>query len=120
VKEWKPEDIPPLFTACGDAAAALDGDDEKFIQVVAVVAAIKVGSLSGVEPSLTELEELGIPAFTLLSEAIGKTPADVRRLARAERLNSSVTARILLDQFNRRYHGLAKTLAIQRSGTGRS
>jgi hypothetical protein len=114
VKEWKPEDIPPLFTACGDAAAALDGDDEKFVQIVAVLAAIKIGATSEVESSLGELEELGIPAFKLLAEATGKTPADVRRFARAGRINSPVTTEILLDQFTRRYEGLAKKLAKQR------
>lgn len=114
VKEWKAEDIPPLFWACGDAAAAIDGDDEKFAEIVAAIVAIKTGHTSEVDSLLNELEELGLPAFKLVAEAIGKTPADVRRLAKADRIVPSVTARILLDQFARRYEGLANKLARQR------
>jgi hypothetical protein len=93
-------------------AVALGGEDREdhFAQIVNVMFRLQQGP-EDVIVCLTALEQIGVPAFNLLGESTGKTPAQVRKLALEDRLRREPAKRILLDAFRRHYFGLAEKIA---------
>lgn len=68
--------------------------------------------------SLRSFERMGIPVFKILSEATGRTPEQLRQLAKQDRLNTQVVQEILTREFSEgRYAGLAERMSNDFEGS---
>lgn len=81
--------IIPILTSVGDAAAALGMGQEGISRITLALGQMQAKTkVSGDE--MLQLTEAGIPAWRILSEAMGMSVADVQKLAESGKISSDV------------------------------
>lgn len=113
VAGYKPSDILPLFKPCGDAAVGLNvsADDDDFARIVGMMYDVR-NEPDEVYTNLSILEKAGLPAYKILSEALGMKKEKVEKLARDNRLRNEVVYKVLLAGFEVHFGGLAEKVAV--------
>jgi hypothetical protein len=114
VAGFKPAEIMPTLTACGDAAAAVDGEDATLELVVLAMADLRTQGNRSAGVNLYALRNAGVPAFALLGKAIGRSSEQTERLANSNRINGKTAFDALLAMYRLEYHGLAVKLAQEK------
>jgi len=107
VAGFKPKQIMLILTPCGDMAAALDFNDQGYSELVGRMASLKNGRDDAVYLNLIALSDIGVPAFEILGEAIGKSARETEILAQRRRLRSSAACDALLAMYAQKYKGAA-------------
>lgn len=94
-------DVIGIMTTLGDAAALTGASVEDLTVIWGQMAA--KGKVSNEE--LMQLTEAGIPAYQLLATAMGKTVAEVQKMAEKGKLLSSDTLPVLQEKLNKTFGG---------------
>jgi tape measure domain-containing protein len=78
---FEAEEVLPTLKALGDASAGLGGTGETITRLTLALGQMKAkGKVSGEE--MRQLAEVGIPAWEILAQAIGKTTAETMALSK--------------------------------------
>lgn len=112
IKGLSGQQISTAITAGGEMAAALDGDDQLFASVVLTTTDLVKQERAWL--TLYELEGMGVPAFDMIAEGIGRPRGEVQKLARAGRLKSSSVFELLTAFYAIKYKGMSEKLANKR------
>jgi len=96
--------VIPMLHSLGDAVAAVGGDTEQMKGIALAIGQIQSkGKLSAEE--VNQLAERGIPAWQLLSKEMGKSTAEVMKLAENGELLSDQVIPTLMKGLNDRFGG---------------
>jgi tape measure domain-containing protein len=111
-----PREALELVKDVGDAIASTGEISEEMVQgVVRALGQIKAkGTVSAEE--MEQLAERGIPAWEMLSHAIGKTVAETRKLSEKGKLNGPAAVAALRAEMRARYGGTMKELEATLTG----
>jgi hypothetical protein len=115
----QPSVVLQSYVPCGEATATLRGDDADFKSLVLLIGNLRLDKYQ-VSTVMDIIEAKYIPSYQLLSEAIGKSAYETKRIVRSGRAKSDGTANALLYMFNRKYGGAMRDLMIERARKGRA
>jgi len=95
-----------LYTTylCGEVAAAQDADDDEYFGMMLVIFDMKLKNVSAYG-GLEALTRMSVPAYRLLSKAIGKSEAETRRLALKDQMRVEVVPDAILAMVKDEYVG---------------
>lgn len=117
VADFKSKEIMPTLMPCGDMAAALDFDDYGYAELVLRMARLRMDTERYAPYAhLSALERLGVPAYKILAEQIGKSTEEAQRMARRDEINGAGAFGALLDWYSQKYKGVAADVAKKRKG----
>jgi len=114
VAKFSASDTYTMIVVCGDAVAALDGDDVGLGRLALQMAGLRNSHDGEAFYYLEWLDGVGLPVWDMLAEATGKKASQMRELARDGRLKEDVVCSILLKQFYSKYEGMAEIVAKKR------
>jgi tape measure domain-containing protein len=98
------QQVMPVLQRLGDAVVATGGSTKQLEGITQVLGQIQMkGKLSAAE--VNQLAESGIPAWQILSKEMGKTPAELMKLAEQGKLLSSQVLPILFTGLENRFGG---------------
>jgi tape measure domain-containing protein len=95
------DDVLTLMTTLGDAAALTGASVDDLAEIWGQMAA--KGKVSNEE--LLQLTERGIPAYEALAEAMGKTPAEIQKMAEKGQLLAGTTLPVLQSALDEAFGG---------------
>jgi tape measure domain-containing protein len=102
--------VVPMLYSIGDAVAASGGDTEQMKGIALAIGQIQTkGKLSAEE--MNQLAERGIPAWSILAEEMGKTPAELMKLGEQGKLLSGQVLPLLIDGLNKHFGGSMKEMS---------
>lgn len=81
--------VVPIMTAVGDAVAAAGGSSETLDRVTLAISQIQAKSKVSAE-EINQLAEAGVGGWRILSDQLGKSTADVMKLAEQGKISSDV------------------------------
>lgn len=114
VRKFSESDVYVLIVRCSDAVAAIDGDESDLAILVGRMAELRGSSKSEPYYHISAIDSLGLPAWEMIAEAIGKSVDDTKSLASSERVKGQGAYDVLTTWFHRRYAGMAKDTAKKR------
>jgi len=98
------EQIVPIIERLGDTVAATGGNTDKLEGIALALGQIQAkGKLSAEE--VNQLAERGIPVWQMLAEEMGKTPAELMKLAEEGKLLSGQVLPMLFYGLEKRFGG---------------
>lgn len=115
----KPARIPGLLAVSIDTAVGVQADDLERARTFLVMAE-QLGELlrraddDHLYRALTALDLVGVPIWAILSDSIGVSERETRRLALQRGFAPQETAELLIKECQKKYGGLAKKLAESR------
>lgn len=109
------QDVVPMMSAIGDAAAGLGGAPETIMRITNALGQMSAkGRVSGEE--MLQLTEQGIPAWQYLADSIGKSTAETMKLAEKGLIPADQAIRALTKGMEENFGGLMDTQAHTFSG----
>lgn len=109
------DQVLPSLTAIGDAVSALGGGKDKIDRVsLAIGQMITAGRINAQD--MRQLTEAGIPAWDILSKAIGKSVAETRKMAENGLIPATQAVEDLLNGMEARFGGLMARQARTAAG----
>ncbi|MED1850353.1 tape measure protein [Brevibacillus borstelensis] len=98
------QQVIPIMQILGDAVAATGGNTEQLEGIALALGQIQAkGKLSAEE--VNQLAERGIPVWQMLSQEMGKTPAELMKLAEQGKLLSGQVLPLLFTGLEKRFGG---------------
>ncbi|MFD2752379.1 tape measure protein [Virgibacillus siamensis] len=98
------DQVVPMLYSLGNAVAAVGGSTEEMKGIALAIGQIQAkGKLSAEE--VNQLAERGVPAWQLLAKEMGKTPAQLMKLAEEGKLLSNQVIPLLMKGLNERFDG---------------
>lgn len=83
------KDVKPLLTAVGNAASAMGSGSDGVARITAALGQMKAATVVQ-KGELNQLTEVGVPAYDILSKAIGKTTQETMKLLEQGKISSDV------------------------------
>lgn len=103
------KEVIPTLTAIGDTVSAFGGGVPEFERAVLAIGQMRAkGAFSGEE--MRQLANLGIPAWEMLSKAIGKSVAETQKLAESRSIDFNSIFPDFQAQMKARYGGAMKDM----------
>lgn len=108
------QDVLPMMTAIGDAVSGLGGGAAEIERVTRALGQMKAkGKVSAEE--MNQLAEIGINGFALIAEKMGKSQAEVYKLAEKGAIDATTGINAVLIGMSKRFDGMmekqSKTMA---------
>ena len=104
------QQVIPILQRLGDAVAATGGNTEQLEGIALALGQIQAkGKLSAEE--VNQLAERGIPVWQLLSKEMGKTPAELMKLAEQGKLLSGQVLPILMAGLEKKFGGAMQKMS---------
>lgn len=98
------QQVVPLMHSLGNAVAAVGGNTDTMKGIALAMGQIQAkGKLSSEE--VNQLAERGVPVWSLLAKEMGKTPAELMKLAEQGKLLSNQVLPMLVTGLNKRFAG---------------
>jgi len=105
-KQIAEKELIPTLRKLGDVAAASSDGFSSFPRITrAITQMLSKGKLQGEE--MLQLAEAGVPAWTILAERMGKSTAEVQKMASTGKLGTKEVL-LLIDALGGRFKGMAK------------
>ncbi|MBE3576876.1 MAG: tape measure protein [Limnochordales bacterium] len=99
------EEIPEMLTAIGNAAAGLGRGEEGMQRIILALGQMQAKTKVSAEEML-QLTEAGIPAWDMLAKAMGKTTAEVMKMAEKGLIPADQAIKILVKGMNEQFRGM--------------
>lgn len=104
------QQVIPIMQRLGDAVAATGGNTDQLEGIALALGQIQAkGKLSAEE--VNQLAERGIPVWQLLSKEMGKTPAELMKLAEQGKLLSGQVLPILMTGLEKQFGGAMQKMS---------
>jgi len=101
--------IPRYLTAISDAVSAMGGNAETIDRVALAIG--QMATLGKVNArDMLQLTQAGIPAWSMLAEAVGKTTQEVIKLSEQGQLTAAVGIEAIIGGMERRFGGMSKAM----------
>jgi len=102
---FEAEEIPGMLIAIGNAAAGLGRGEEGMQRIILALGQMQAKTKVSAEEML-QLTEAGIPAWDMLAKAMGKTTAEVMKMAEKGLIPADQAIKILVKGMNEQFRGM--------------
>lgn len=103
------EEVIPILTAVGDAAAGLGAGKEGIDRITLALGQIRAkGKLSAEE--MRQLTEAGVPAWDMLADAMGKTTAEIMDMQQKGLIPAEEAVAMITEGMTKRFGGMMKEM----------
>lgn len=109
------QEVIPMLTNIGDAVSAMGGNTMVIDNVVRALGQMKAKTAVSAE-EMMQLTEAGIPAWQMLSDAMGKSVAEIMKMSEQKLIPAATAVPAILEGMNRRYGGMMDTQSKTTAG----